>query len=109
MRPCATHTLLLVTPAGACLGKGGVPGHPKCEAAAESKAGRAEEIFCVAHKVFTEEMCLVVFKRGYYRLHHALMTSCVAAADVMGGNDSGVRWLGGRRCEGSFHVQAGVA
>lgn len=83
-----------------------MPGHPKCEAAAGSKAGRADEIFCAAHEVFAEETCLVAFKWGYYGLHHALMTRCIAVADVMRGNDSGVHWLSDGRCEGSFQVWA---
>lgn len=47
----------------------------------------------------------MAFKWGYYSLRHGLMTSCVAAADVMGCNDSGVCWLSDRRCKGSFQVQ----
>lgn len=76
-----------------CLGKGGVLGLPKHEAATGSKAGRTDEIFYLAHKVFTEETCSVAFKWGYYSLRHVLMMSCIAAADVMEGNDSGAHWL----------------
>ena len=103
------HSPLLL-PVGACVGEGRVLGLPKFEAAAAaSKAGRADEISCRAHELFTEETCLAAFKWGYYSLHRMLMTSCVAAADVMGGNDSGVCWLSDRRCKGSFQVQAEVA
>lgn len=70
----------------------GVPGLTAFEPAA-SKAGRADEIPCVAREVFTEEMCLVVFKQGHYSLRQVLVTGCVAVADVIGGNDSGVCWL----------------
>lgn len=61
------------------------------------------------NEVFTEEMSLAASKWSCYGLRHALMTSCVAAADVTGGNDSGVRWLRDRRRKGSFGAQAEVA
>lgn len=52
---------------------------------------------------------LVASEWGHYSLRHALTTSGAAAADVTGGNDSGVRWLSDTRRKGSFQAQAEVA